>query len=553
MTDTTKGDLSESEPKVRWKIVLRPVIIWTCISAVILGYDYDRVNAPKTFITPYVTLDDVPLESPADYSIKVDGFSLKPGNVVAVGNRTIEIRARDSTVFKTNLFAWYGENRLDSVKLKRLAGQLNLTITPPANRVELIGPYDQVVATNVSTIQTNIPVGQYEVTLSYGHFEKQTSITVEADKTVSRNIAPNVGLAIIDSSPLNAQFLLSSTNRSFRSQSGILPVSMSLEAGGYHLETWRGSYRKSIDLIVRRGTTNRVTVPFDYGYLDIKTKPPGVFVLLNSKRIGLSPTNTTLQPGSYNLRLVQAGLNALESRINITAGETLTIVTNLVNSSFALDLASAKRFASQGNYRQALERIDSAVSIDPSSQQALNLRSEYQREVTRITATEAIEAKRKSNEDLFGIHTKAIEHASLFETHSWRFKQDFRSVRDAVRRAIPKTGGRYTIEHEQNLGQNTVLFRGRSKGLTANGRHCVVLVAENGQNETQVVIKLWDYASGTTSGISIAAMLKLEKYIPVHPQFFPENQRQSVLERRRKLPTEFRATLENELKLSGGQ
>jgi hypothetical protein len=93
-----------------------------------------------------------------------------------------------------------------------------------------------------------------------------------------------------------------------------------------------------------------------------------------------------------------------------------------------------------------------------------------------------------------------------------------------------------------------VLFKGRSKGLTGYGRYCVVLVTENGPRETQVVVKLWDYTAGSRSGISIGALLNLERGIPVHPRHFPANEKQSILERRRVVAEDFRLILDAEMK-----
>lgn len=546
MTQANEDPIPSSEPQVRWFIVLRPILIWSIVSLFILGYDYDRVNAPRTFIASLVTIDNVP-QGPGQFYLEIDGSRVSQNDVVKVGTRNIRIWAVDTTEFRTNRLVWYGTNNLEHVALERLRGTVNLTLVPPATELLMVGLYDELNLSNVATLRTNIAVGRYALTLKYGDMERKHTVRVEADKTVERQLQPDIGIGILGSNPSGANFSLSSTNRRFRPKRGTLPIQLPLESGEYSLEAWRGSYRKEATFVVNPGKTNAVTIPFEYGRVEVSTEPQGVNVTVNRNSFGVTPTNFVLQPGSYQVQLAKSGFHSLNIPLKILPNQTVTLRTNLVSMGFSQALANAKRYARSKDFERALENIDSALSINPSHSESQQLRSVYQRELSLVRAREAATAKRQANISRLDTLTRADEDTALFDSHSWSFTLGFEQVRVAVRNAISKTSARYSVEAEQNLDPNNVFFRGKSKGLSANGRHCAVLVSSSQVNETQVVAKFWDYIPASGSGISIASLLKLEDNIPVHPDRFQANQRQAVLERRKTIADEFKELVDNEL------
>lgn len=543
MTEVTENPIPSSEHQVRWFIVLRPILIWLIVSLFILGYDYDRVNAPRTFIAPLVTIDNVP-QGPGQFYLEIDGSRVSQNDVVEVGTRNIRIWAEDTTEFRTNRLVWYGTNNLEHVGLERLRGTVNLTLVPPATELLMVGLYDELTLSNVATLRTNIAVGRYALTLKYGDIERKHTVRVEADQTVERQLRPDIGIGLLGSNPSGANFSLSSTNRRFRPMRGTLPIQLPLESGQYSIEAWRGSYRKEATFVVSPGKTNAVTIPFEYGRVEISTEPQGVNLRVNRHSIGITPTNLVLQPGRYEMQLAKSGFHSLSIPLNILPNQTATLHTNLVSMGFSQALANAKRYARSKDFERALDSIDSALSIDPSHNESQQLRSVYQREVSLARAREAATAKRQRNISRFDTLIRSDEDTALFDTHSWSFNGGYEQIRVAVRNAISKTSARYSVEAEQNLDPSSVFFRGKSKGLSAYGRHCAVLVCNNGANETQVIAKFWDYIPASGSGISIASLLKLEDNIPVHPDRFQANQRQAVLERRKKIANEFKGLIE---------
>jgi hypothetical protein len=294
------------------------------------------------------------------------------------------------------------------------------------------------------------------------------------------------------------------------------------------------------------------TVVLSHGHLDITTAPVGARIVSGGREIGVTPASLELQPGNYDLQLQFSGFQSLKLPVLIEGNQTVSVSTNLVNLKFTQALMQAQQSAGRGDYNRAGESITLALLIEPKNPQALKLQVEYSRELALIQGAQAMAASRVSIEAEFERRTKSIEQSELFETHSWRFQTAYGSVRDAVRKAIPKASGRYTIDSEATLGQRSTLFLARSKGLTGNGRRCVVLVAEINQTESQVVVKFWDYIAPTKTGISIGAFLNLDKYTPVHPRYFNANQKQSVLDRRRTTASEFQQILDSEIKGKGG-
>lgn len=552
MPDMPETPLDDSFPPPSRLIAFRPLFWWIAVSALLLAYDFHRINAPKTIITASVTVDGRPLKSGERFFVSVDGEDSSLSKPVAIGKRRVKIGMKDTTVFEEDVDVWYGENNIGSVSLNRQRGILDLEIRPRAGKVDFRGPYREFSVENVSVLRTNIPVGTYEVALSYGKVKKKGIVMVRANQTVTEVLAPDVGLAVVKSDREGSQFALSSTNRSFRAQGGYLPASFALVPGTYSLETWRGDYRKVEQLDIVRGETTRRSITFEYGHLDITTVPVGVSVRSKRIQIGVTPAKLELKPGKYDLRLAKSGFGSVNLPVQIQGNQILSISTNLVNLSLQQALKLAQAFAGRGDYERAIESIKSALSIEPENAQALKLQLDYGRELGLIQGQQALVARRKAVEATFETLTNPLEHAEIFDTHSWVFPVGLQSARDAVRRTIPKCRAKYNVESEANLDQSSVLFKGRSKGLTGYGRHCVVLVTENGPMETQVVAKLWDYIAGTKSGVSIGALLSLNRGIPVHPRHFPQNEKQFILNRRQAVIDEFRGLLESEIKGKGG-
>ena len=552
MNSTTESPEDDSLSAPSRLVAFRPLFWWMAVSVLLLAYDFHRINAPRTTISASVTIDGRSLESGERFFVSIDGESVSLANPVAIGKRRINIGMKDATVYEEDVDVWYGENNIGSVSLNRQRGILDLEINPRADLVQFKGPYREFSITNASVIRTNIPVGTYEVSLSYGRLKKRGTVLVRPNSTVTEVFAPDVGVAEIGSNRAEAQFVLSSTNRSFRTERGILPQTLSLIPGTYSLEAWIGDYRKVEQLEIVRGETNLLSVVFDYGALDIATVPGGVSVRSKGREIGVTPARLELQPGSYDLQLRLAGFQTLALPVQVEANQTVSVSTNLVNLNFTEALRMAQQSAQRGDYQRAVENIGAALSIDPSSSMALGLQSEYRKNLNSIEKQNATLARRELIKAEFERLTQGIEHADIFDSHNFVAPNPFQLVRDAVRAAIPKCRARYVIESEAKIDEHIVLFKARSKGMTGYGRHCVVLVAENGATETQMVAKLWDYTPGTKSGVSIGALLNLNRGIPVHPRHFPANERQFILNRRQAVIDEFRELVNSEIKRMGG-
>lgn len=548
MTATPEIPLDALSPPQSRFIAFRPLFWWAIVSVGLLAYDYHRVNAPKTILGVAVTIDGRSLKSGERFFVSVDGENVSLSKPVAIGKRRISIGMKDTSVYEEDVDVWYGENNIGTVNLNRQRGIADLEIRPRADTVEFKGPYREFSMTNVSLIRTNIPVGRYDVSLSFGRIKKNGTVIVRPNETVTEVFAPDVGLLDLRSNRDGAQFQLTSTNRTFRRQRGMFPSAVALEPGHYSLEGWLDDYRKVEPLEILKGTTNRLALAFEYGQLDITSEPEGVTLQNKGKSIGVTPAKLELKPGKHVIRLSKSGFGSVDLPVQIQGNQTISISTNLVNLSFQQALLLAQNFALRRNYVGAVESIKSALSIEPKNTQALKLQVEYARELALIQGQQASNARRASVQADFETFTRSIEHADIFDAHSWVFSGGLQMVRDAVRRAIPKNRARYNIESEANVNEQSVLFKARSKGMTGYGRHCVVLVAENSPSETQVVVRLWDYIAGTKSGISIGALLNLERGIPVHPRHFPANERQSILNRRSAVAEEFRSILDAEIK-----
>jgi hypothetical protein len=185
-----------------------PLWCWIPVSILLLGYNFHRINAPKTFIQARVILNGEPLNSIAQVAMHVDGvpwtFSRQPP--IPIGDHKITITLPDATTFQTNLFVWYGENQLGEILLYRQRGELDLNISPMADKLELKGKYADFNLYRTSGLRTNLPVGDYDILLKYGDNQDRYSVKVDANRLNSKTFRGNYGFLKLSASPSDAGF-----------------------------------------------------------------------------------------------------------------------------------------------------------------------------------------------------------------------------------------------------------------------------------------------------------------------------------------------------------
>jgi len=189
----------------------------------------------------------------------------------------------------------------------------------------------------------NISPGKHKVTLVLVDYEKYAEeINVIAGKVVDVSVTlastkpkpPSVGKLVLDSTPSSAKAYLNNT------YIGTTPLTVDqLKPGDCQLKLSKDGYQdwiKKVTIVVSKTNTLSISLidkpksaPV-HGQLSIDSTPPSAQVYLNDKVKGTTPlTLDNLTPGTYRLKMTKEGYQDLKQEVQVKAGETTQITTNL--------------------------------------------------------------------------------------------------------------------------------------------------------------------------------------------------------------------------------
>lgn len=537
----------------------RPLFYWLLISSGLLAWDYHRQHAPMTTLIFNVRVDGQAILNPSDYSATIGKSRLQSGSVVPVGWRKLRVTAPDTEPVETPLFIQYGENQVGDIDLKWNRGLLELKIEPPVQLVELIGLHYRLSLKNSSGLTSSVPVGDYHVTASFKSGSEQSEVRIRKGDTSPVYIRPSLGMVHVSSEPTGAKFSLSAEGRTGFSAEGDAPAMVSaIPEGKYRLRAWRGDYLKELSLVVKKWDTNAVNVVFDYGEIEVLSEPDGATLSIGGKEAGKTPIRVTeLKPQTYPIVIEKTGFARIEIDVEVFGSKLSTVKTNLFNLRFADAIASARREASglSPDCRRALGNIEIALKEKPGDPEALALKLELEQCARGQQEREALQAKRaevdgrkRSAGQAFEKATADIRQVELFDTHRWEFQSELTKVREGLLQAFGKSVIPWTVAKEVKLDSSTIAFYCKPKGMIVLGRQCVVLANQVDVNEVVVYAKFWDYDLGNKVSVNLFKGVTPESLVPIHKNYFPEDQAATIDARRRNIAEDFRNHIQAELR-----
>jgi tetratricopeptide (TPR) repeat protein len=333
-------------------------------------------------------------------------------------------------------------------------------------------------------------------------------------------------------------------------------------------------------------------IEFDYGWLSVTSTPPEAQIFNGTKRLGVTPTTFALPPGSYSLDIVKEGFASKNVSVTFTGNTTNALTVKLPNLAFlqamerartelaafnvnyeraltevenALQiepeaeeprtlkrtvqfnqyLIRSKQFAANGVYAKALADINAALKLNPDHNEALALRSEWEKakqEADRIAA----EARRTHPEEVFRETAVRLQlqYHDLFQSQTMRFSNSLDKVHAGILRALAREPA-WVVSSDNKPDEETVVMQGQIKSV--GGRKNLFLVAgQTADNEVAIYFKLIELTLDTKILLNLNG-LREESYIPLHPQHvsavrapFVEKQRTTSLQ-------DFKKRIENEL------
>lgn len=146
-----------------------------------------------------------------------------------------------------------------------------------------------------------------------------------------KNLTGTISIAV---SPTGAEIIIDGISKGTVGESGIL--TLRTQKAGYHLikASKKGfedsSQRINVDANLIKNVRFNLN-PITTGTIQISSTPSGAEVRLNGAASGLTPVTLSNQSqGSYTLDLILSGYQPYQTKVQVVAGETLPISTQLV-------------------------------------------------------------------------------------------------------------------------------------------------------------------------------------------------------------------------------
>lgn len=222
-----------------------------------------------------------------------------------------------------------------NVKLVPLTTSVLLTSVPTGAKVEFEGK--QIGTTPY--VMNHLQVGEYKATISLPAYSpKQISWEIKNQRPimVQTNLSQNVGKLKIDSAPSNASLMINGEPR------GNTPFNESLEQGQYKINITKEGYQPYEQIItVNLNKQTNVSAVLDIllSDLNITSTPTGATVFVDNKPYGNTPVLLkSLQPKSYQIRVVKEGFDPATREVTITPGEKFDVDLQLDSNTGGIDM-----------------------------------------------------------------------------------------------------------------------------------------------------------------------------------------------------------------------
>lgn len=384
--------MSDSGHRPSWWRVMYPLFLWGCLVLILLGLRvHERLNA-RTQITFDPQLDGRPVKS--EVTISVDGRRASTTVPVSMGKHTVTIEHPKAVPIITNLFVWYGHHDLGVLPLERSHGTLQVTATPPAMTIQILGPEFSVVLTNSGGQRLSVPTDTYRVSAHYAHWDDAAHVTVKAGETKATHFAPRLGAAELEASHPNATYKLYSSNSVVLEQGQLPALVPELNEGNYRVMASRGKVRQEQWLSIKADETNRVRLALPYALVSIGTQPEGARVVDARGDVwGVTPVERSeIEPGELKLTLTKDQYAPLSIVLRVGGNSTNRLQTNLVSLVFQEAVQQTRESLNRGRLEEALSYANKALAERPSEPVASALQREA---IGRIHLRDGAEAARK--------------------------------------------------------------------------------------------------------------------------------------------------------------
>jgi tetratricopeptide (TPR) repeat protein len=227
-------------------------------------------------------------------------------------------------------------------------------------------------------------------------------------------------------------------------------VTSSVPTDVYRVDAHWANYDETKQLTVTSGTTSSLRLAPPLGAVTFESDPSGATVTgSDGSRLGTTPlTLAELRPGVWKGELRLDGYIPVPLSLSITASETNSFRTNLVNWQYSQAMESAKAYFAAGDSERALEAISAALKGKPNDPDALALQE-------KVIAMQAKAAALQQQAAIAG-HLRKAEEMMAAKNYS-----AVRSEANAVLKLVPENAQALALlkdlsnrEHEDQQRQH---------------------------------------------------------------------------------------------------
>ena len=555
-----------------WLGVLRPLSWWVLLVLVMFGYRTHQRLAEQTHMDFSVVLDGQPLQF--DASTTLDGQPVASGDRVPLGCHLFSVSHPKGDSYSTKLFIWYGEHHLGRINLNRSRGTLVVTANPLAGLITIQGPEFSLKLTNSWGLTTNVPTDRYTVEAQYGHWQQTKEVTVSSIGPWTCAFAPKLGTVELACNQSGVSFQVADRSGKLV-EAGDLPATiLQVPEGSYKLTAWHHRNKAEQTLTVKAGSTNSVEVPFLYGGVRLETDPPGARVVTaGGQDLGVTPLSLSeLTAGRLRIEMQLAGYSPVAADLTITALQTNTFRTNLISLDYSRAIAAARQYLGTADYDRAFSAAAEALQAKPNDAEAIAVQKEAsgkrhlrlaeslgkkgdfigadkELEAVLQSLPESEEAKQllsdfkkheteqierirveraQRGQKTFDAALASITNAALFESHELKTAMPVKEAWTAISEALKTPPGFRIIKSvssdPETFEIEAVQELSTALGSSAGGRQCLIVGAQTGDRETQILFKVLEYKSEAVNKISIGALIGAPvevRYVPIHPTRIP--------------------------------
>jgi tetratricopeptide (TPR) repeat protein len=560
-------DLLNDAPRCRqWPRIIRPLLWWLLLVAVLFAYHTHERLLEETRLTFLLRLENHPI--PPDESIAlIDNRQMRSGEKIPLGRHKLTFAHPKGKSYTTNLFIWYGMHDLGVINLPRGYGTLAIKSDRVAKLINVRGPDYSVILTNSTGTTSTVPADHYTIEAIYGHSRENGEEVVSDGAVVGHDFRLALGVAQLKCNQEGASFTLVGPDGQVF-ETGVLPcVIADLPEGSYSIVAVHHGNQVQQKFVVKSFATNEIRTEFSYGAANLETDPAGANVTTaQGQSLGNTPLHLSeILAGDYTFTLSKNGYDTLSATLRIKGNETSVFRTNLFSLNFARAMDSARNSLAGGNFDAALFSASDALAVNPNDPEALKVKNEAfgRRNIRKaeeegkmgnyVSAIQLLEAAlealpdnpsakqlltdfqrqereqaEKQSKDrlerpkaIFDSTLAKIKDADLFESHELTTSKAAMEVSAAIANQLRAVAPNFHITFSDK--PTLEIFRIEAKEEFFGGvRSCVIVGGQTKTDETRILFKVLEYK--THHGVKLQGLNLAEttEHIPIHPSRIPD-------------------------------